>query len=202
MSNVTICSTMWDKVSPEEGERREQDLCDRFWGPMLRSGATLARHNHTKASAIRVIQRFFDLQRVDLLLQEELAAGKTLLDTSTGREINKELLAWQEKAKKELDQAKADMKEAIRNKDVVMQRMVADEQAKLEEQMQQSTLDAQNLARERQLDGQRWMDTFMQEQGRWRDLMAMQGAQQMASVREVASQTRSGPTFNFNIRLL
>jgi len=192
MKNVTLCTTMWDKIPPEEGERREQELCDKFWATMLKSGATVARHNHTKASAKRVLQRFLTLKGVNLQLADELAEGKTLAETKTGRQINKELIEWQEKAKKEMDQVKADMQQAIKDKDEDMKKMIADEQKKLEERMRQSRADAEALSKERELDQERWRNTFMEEQKRWRDVMAEQNKQHQEAMKEIASQDRGG----------
>ncbi|EJD50582.1 hypothetical protein AURDEDRAFT_100115 [Auricularia subglabra TFB-10046 SS5] len=54
--SVALCTTMWDRVPVEAGEQREQELCARFWQPMIERGAKAYRHNNTRESAAKILQ--------------------------------------------------------------------------------------------------------------------------------------------------
>ena len=56
--NVVIVTTMWDKVTPEEGEQREQELqrSDSLFKPLMDEGATMVRHEGTRESALKIMQ--------------------------------------------------------------------------------------------------------------------------------------------------
>ena len=90
MRNVTLCTTMWERLSLEEAEAREGELEGDFWDMMLESGAAMARHDNTPQSARHVIQRFLNLKEIDLDMQLELSKGASLADTAAaGRSIKK-----------------------------------------------------------------------------------------------------------------
>jgi hypothetical protein len=186
MRNVTLCTTMWDKISPVEAEKREADLRAKFWAPMLQAGATIARHDHTMESAHKVLRRFLKLKGINVQLQEELAKGVPLGETSTGKVINRELQEFQEKARKELEQMKIDMAEAIREKDEDMKKLIAEEAKKREEWLEKSRQDADALAQSRELDQERWRDAFTSQQEKWMDVLAKQNADHQAAMRQIS----------------
>ena len=57
LKNVVIVTTMWDKVTPEEGLQREQELMasDYLFKRLLNGGAIMMRHYRTPESANKVI---------------------------------------------------------------------------------------------------------------------------------------------------
>ncbi|KAL4077638.1 hypothetical protein J3A83DRAFT_1639255 [Scleroderma citrinum] len=57
LKNIVIVTTMWDKVSVEEGEQREKELrsSDSLFKSLLDCGATMMRYDGTSKSAADVI---------------------------------------------------------------------------------------------------------------------------------------------------
>ena len=55
MPNVVIATTMWGKVSKEEGNEREDELRRDFWGEMVAHGCRTERFENTYDSAWRII---------------------------------------------------------------------------------------------------------------------------------------------------
>lgn len=92
--NVAIVTTMWDKVTLEEGKAREMQLgtSAQFFKPALDEQAIMLRHNNTVESARDVIRRIFANHPVPLVVQEEMVDDKILLpNTNVGKELTKDL---------------------------------------------------------------------------------------------------------------
>lgn len=53
--SVVLVTTMWDQVNDEQGSRREEELRDKFWKPMLEPGAHMRRFQGTEQSALEII---------------------------------------------------------------------------------------------------------------------------------------------------
>lgn len=117
MENVLLTTTMWDKVSLEEGERREDDLIHgkgSFWGPMIASGSRPRRHHNTRQSALSLIQEIIDCNGPRLLkIQKEMADGRSLIDTEAGKSINEEIIMLQKQHQGELARVKEEMQAAV-----------------------------------------------------------------------------------------
>ncbi|KAL6302082.1 P-loop containing nucleoside triphosphate hydrolase protein [Sparassis latifolia] len=91
--NVIIATTMWGRVPSDLGRRRERELQEKWWKPMLELGSATARFLDTFESAWSVIDSVLVRGSMPspLLLQEEMVdlrlrlnqteAGKTLYDT-------------------------------------------------------------------------------------------------------------------------
>lgn len=83
LSHVILCTTRWDEVALEDGERREKNLRKDFWAAMLEHGSVLERHDNTPASALRILARVMKHSGIDLKVQEEMCDdGKTFEETS------------------------------------------------------------------------------------------------------------------------
>ncbi|KAL4077619.1 hypothetical protein J3A83DRAFT_4215187, partial [Scleroderma citrinum] len=94
LKNVVIVTTMWDKVTQEEGLRREQELMfsDNLFKPILDGGAILMRHDGTQQSAHDVIKHLFKLEStVPQIVRELVIEKRNLLDTEAGMELQKEV---------------------------------------------------------------------------------------------------------------
>ena len=64
---------MWDTVKGYPvAERREAELVDEFWQPLISAGASTTRFNNTNASALQIVD--------ELLPQEELAEQNVRLN--------------------------------------------------------------------------------------------------------------------------
>ncbi|KAI6014187.1 hypothetical protein EDC04DRAFT_678842 [Pisolithus marmoratus] len=96
LKNVVIVTTMWDEVTPEEGELREQELrsSETLFQPLLDEGAVMCRHDSTPASASAIVDRLLCIQRhtTTQIVHELLYEQKSLEETAAGAEIRSELL--------------------------------------------------------------------------------------------------------------
>lgn len=114
---VFLVTTMWDKVSKTEGEKREQELIGKsdFWGTMIKGGASFERHYGTRDSAMDILREVIRNPKVDapkvLKVQHEMVDDGLRLDqTDAGRQFEAELLKQREKHEREMRQMQEDVK--------------------------------------------------------------------------------------------
>ncbi|KAK3984005.1 P-loop containing nucleoside triphosphate hydrolase protein [Cladorrhinum sp. PSN332] len=62
---------------------------DNIWGDMVKRGAHALPYGNTQKEALTIVRRLMECDAKHILLQEELARGKTLEETAAGKEINK-----------------------------------------------------------------------------------------------------------------
>lgn len=137
LSNVLLASTHWAHVSAEEGTRREADLRDKFWKPLLDNGAVMTRHTGGAASAMALVDDLIDKSRVVLDIQRELVDERmALIDTAAGSALNEELIALQQRHEKELQEVRGDMEKAVRDSDERAQSELAEVRRQLEEKIE------------------------------------------------------------------
>jgi len=86
---VILVTTMWDKVDPVVGERRESELEYKYFHQLLKRGATCMRFNKTYRAAWDIIEAIFtESEKEAVLIQEELVdLKKHLNETSAGRTL-------------------------------------------------------------------------------------------------------------------
>jgi len=117
--NVMLCTTMWGKVSEEEGQRREKQLKSKetFWGSLISRGAQVVRHQGSDltASAKKIVESLIPKDTIVLKLQQELARGGSLSDTSAGRVLTSEIEDMKKKHEEEMAALRAEI-EASSNK--------------------------------------------------------------------------------------
>lgn len=104
---VILVTTMWDKIDPVVGERRQSELEYKYFHRLLRRGATVMRFNNTYQSAWEIMEAIFaESERQPILIQEELVdLNKRLNETSAGKALYgtlQSLLAEQKAIVKEL----------------------------------------------------------------------------------------------------
>ena len=117
LSHVILATTMWDKVSSEEGAAREGELLrdDRFWGQMKAAGSIVKRYHGTAGEAMAMVNELVQKSRVVLRIQEEVAVqNKKLVDTKAGKEINEALGDLSKKHAEELAIVKKDIVQAVK----------------------------------------------------------------------------------------
>ena len=86
--NIVLVTTMWDHVSPEDGEVRERQLSNHFFKRALDFGAQMARHHNTAQSAHEIIRKIVTKPPVVLTIQWELVVfHKDIVHTTAGRAI-------------------------------------------------------------------------------------------------------------------
>ncbi|KAF5321520.1 hypothetical protein D9619_000409 [Psilocybe cf. subviscida] len=113
MQYVALCTTMWEGVSPDTANARENQLRDTFWKDMIVEGAQVMRIRRTSASAWGVVRAILAQHKGGLddftvmSIQKELVDLQKLLpDTEAGRSLRASL-------EKELEQQKQRMKQLV-----------------------------------------------------------------------------------------
>lgn len=120
LKNVVIVTTMWDKVTLEEGEAREEQLStnERFFRPALDQKAIMLRHDNTFESARNMIQMIFANHPLPLFVQKELVDDKILLsETRVGKALTLDLQKSAQQFTDEMRSLQAEIAEATREKD-------------------------------------------------------------------------------------
>lgn len=119
MSNVVLVTTMWDLVSRPEGESREAQLLntDDFWGGMVRYGARHDRYDGNRQNGLRIIWALLGNNPGAVQIQEEIAEGASLSDTSAGREVNEHIEKLHGMYKAEIEILKKEVAEAAQAND-------------------------------------------------------------------------------------
>lgn len=87
---VIIGGTMW--TSREDAERKIAQRKKRtdIWGDMVQGGARAVAYDNTREGAVAIIRALMRHQPGELLIQRELAVGKSLQETSAGRELERQ----------------------------------------------------------------------------------------------------------------
>ncbi|KAK3391789.1 P-loop containing nucleoside triphosphate hydrolase protein [Sordaria brevicollis] len=105
LKNVMLVTTRWDTVGQAPGQmgdalRREQELLDNWWKPMLKQGASAAQFKGTRGSAeAMVLELVRDRDEVVLDVQRELVDGhKEVGETTVGMpfmsELENDIVKW------------------------------------------------------------------------------------------------------------
>jgi len=115
-NNVILCTTMWEKVDEEEGQRREQELRSKenFWGNLVSRGAQVVRHQgpDLTTSARKIAETLIEKDTIVLQLQQELDRNGSLSNTSAGRVLTSQIEEIKKKHQEEMEALKAEMKAA------------------------------------------------------------------------------------------
>ena len=90
---VVLVTTMWDKVQPDTGARREKELFENYWKKMINYGASTARFLNSADSAWKTIDIILKQHEAEvLLLQEEIIDLKRALnETQAGKTLYSDL---------------------------------------------------------------------------------------------------------------
>ena len=129
LKNVVIVTTMWDKVTPEEGLQREQELksSNNLFKLLLDGEATMMRHERTAESATKVINRLLGKTATTTqIVREIMQETKTLEETAAGGELHGEFQALLKRHKEEMENLKAGW-------EAVTQRERAEERKRMEQ---------------------------------------------------------------------
>lgn len=145
LKHVVLVTTMWEQVDEQIGRQRLSELegTEEFWGFMLQKGSRMERHMHTSQSARRIVDMFVSpngpsAPPVVLAIQDEMVNNKKGLDeTEAGKGLEGVLAQEREKFRRELQQARLEMKEAIEMRDRESQVELAKQQAEAEKRMKQ-----------------------------------------------------------------
>jgi hypothetical protein len=90
LQQIILATTMWHDVQGDEGDRREQELCAKYWKTMTQQGSTVARFLGTLDSAWSVVERLLldPNDRFTVEIQREMVElKKQLPETKAGQEL-------------------------------------------------------------------------------------------------------------------
>ena len=145
LKKVILVTTMWDRISDEEGVKREKELTEtpEFWGWMLAKGSTCHRHCNTEESAKQVVHQLSNHNTpIATELQKQLIDENRSLDqTSAGRELQSEILKEKKKWAKERREIEENMKAAIRQRDRETEEMMREERDRYTRMIQKAESD-------------------------------------------------------------
>ena len=111
-----MATTMWDKVTLEEGIKRENELSSTgcFWGVMKSAGSMVRRYDNTIGGAMAMVNELLQMSPVVLQIQEEIAVQKKALrDTEAGQTVNSDLKRLEKEHKEEMETVKRELAQAI-----------------------------------------------------------------------------------------
>ncbi|KAG6862116.1 hypothetical protein C0995_005928 [Termitomyces sp. Mi166 len=149
LRNVAIVTNFWEGVDPQVGEAREGELASKeaLFKPLLDKGARLIRHNpNTLQSAQTILRSFLGQTPQPLQIQCELETGMDITETLAGKELNRELTELIAQHRKEMLTLVNEMNEASRTRDEETRKELAEDRAKLQEEIKSIQSDASNLA--------------------------------------------------------
>lgn len=129
LKNVVIVTNMWDNVTLEEGQAREEELStdNRFFKPALDEKAIMLRHDNTTESARGIIRTIFANHPLPLAIQKEVVDDKTPLhETNVGKVLAEDLKESAQWFLKEMKNLKDDIAESMQQRDEKARRDLAD----------------------------------------------------------------------------
>lgn len=135
MKNAVIVLNMWDEVKLEMGEAREGELreSDLFFKPAVTAGASLMRHDNTKESAMKIIDRVISQSPEHLEIQREIVDEKKAISmTKAGLALLGDLADKERRHTDELRRVREEREEAKSRKDTSNEIELSDMEQRLE----------------------------------------------------------------------
>lgn len=126
---------MWDKVTPEEGLRREQELISSYdlFEPLVEGGALMKRYDGTQASARNIVWNLLHKEgTVAQIVRELVIWNKSLVDTEAGMELQSEVRNALQKYQEDLQKLEEEIQEAMQQRESGMEE-IEGERRKVEE---------------------------------------------------------------------
>lgn len=120
LKNAMLVSTMWELVDENVGSNREEELVatEEFWGLLVRGGASVKRHDNNRDSAMRLLKEIVKNKKMAMSIQKEMVTdGKSLDQTQAGMEVESELRRQRDRFKKDLEEVREMMREALEARD-------------------------------------------------------------------------------------
>lgn len=134
LKNVILATSMWDKVTLDEGIRREEELKGKFWKLLTVMGAKTARHDDTADSGRKIASLLLGNKPFYLQLQEEMGKdNKALRDTAAGKEVMIELVRMKEEHQRELAEMESLIKSSAKESESVIEALSEHYQGRLTE---------------------------------------------------------------------
>jgi len=178
MSHLMLCTTMWDKVSQDEGYERLEELGETAWKEMISLGASTdmisSVHTNAKGEAERILNELItNASPVELAIQDEMVNQKlTVAETGAGQiiteyireareQVQREMHAMREAILKESAAAEAKAKAALQAQELEVERL----RKEAEEMALAQQSSAERLAQEQERAA-REMETLREKVGR------------------------------------
>ena len=87
-ANVILVTTMWDNEVFHQAERREQELLNKVWQPMIELGSRHVRFLQHGDSALDIVEQLINLDtRVTLFQEETVDLNRSIIETEAGKEL-------------------------------------------------------------------------------------------------------------------
>ena len=177
LKNVILVTNMWDEVSPEDGQDRENQLSSNFLKLVLDKGAQMVRHHNTAESAHGIIRRIIKTHPVALRIQEELVdEQKDIVDTAAGEVVNKELNELMRRHQAELKKVQEEIEQALKEKDEETRQELEEDRRKMQAQMDKVRKDSDEMASRYAAEKEKMEDKMRQMMGDMRELQDLAGA--------------------------
>ena len=128
LQNVIIITTMWDKVTLEEGSQREQELMssNKLFKPWLEGKAIMMRHERTTRTANEALSLLLAKGATSTQIAHELIKEeKTLEETAAGRELYSEINELMKKHEREMESLKTDLRREFAEERRIMDQRMA-----------------------------------------------------------------------------
>ncbi len=152
--NVVLATTMWENLgssglSTTIGDQREKELQEtsEWWGLMIGRGSKSFRHTDNKGSAMKIVDYLIGLRkRAVLEIQTQLIdEQKSLQDTTTGMEVEREIQQAKIKFAKDLKELKDEQRQALSDRDNEVAEMLRKQAEKTNEAIQRAEKSQQDL---------------------------------------------------------
>jgi len=175
LSSVVLATTMWGLITAENGLQRERELETKreFWAAMISKGSRVFRQDNGASSALAILEYIIaQRRRTHLRIQEEMADGVTLDETSAGQAVQAEMAAAKARYQAEMADIRREMAEALLARDIEAQREITAVRAELEAKISRDRADMEKLRVSiEQLHAQRMADAARErEQAHQREL--------------------------------
>ena len=141
---VIILTTMWDKVTSEEGFHYKSELETSFLGSMIQNGSQVLKFTRTwpRPEALKILSQLIQLHNNDSVqIQRELYSGMKLNQTGAGQVLHEDLLRQEQQWIQKLSEVREDYSRAMKRND--------EESAKALQSQKQKFLRSQREVQER-----------------------------------------------------
>jgi hypothetical protein len=147
--SVVLTTSMWSKVTPEVGARRERELVETngFWGLMCQRGSHVFRYLDTQASARELVGYILSLHiQATLAIQDEIVnQGHEIDETAAAHELNADIIRERKQHMVDLAAAREDMRQAMLEHDEELQRHYKSEMDDLQSKIHETEAEQRKL---------------------------------------------------------
>ncbi|RSL86599.1 hypothetical protein CEP51_002716 [Fusarium floridanum] len=172
LGNVVLVTNMWNKLRDEDrGQalRREQELVDKYWGPMQKKGSYVVQFDGTTDSAFGLIYQFAGKDSVVLDVQKQIMdQDQSVLGTSAGgdlaRKLKNDIGFYQDKVAQLEAQLEDKLRAPRQNRERI--RRLQENKARMEEQLGLATKSMERMMVRPSSSIRRRLKQALKERGR------------------------------------